>query len=237
MAGPLLLPSPNHDARPAGVRPRLIIVHYTGMPSASAAIARLLDPAARVSAHYLVDEDGTVVSLVPEERRAWHAGVGGWGGIDDVNAWSIGIELVNPGHEWGYRPFPPAQITRLIALASAIQQRHRLPATAVIGHSDTAPARKTDPGELFPWGDLARHGLGVWPITPALPATASWDQVERHLTTIGYRFDLPDTQPCQVIAAFQRHWRQRRVDGRPDPETVALIGAVAGLYQVGATAT
>ncbi len=223
-------PSPNHDARPPGVRPALVILHYTGMASAEAAIARLSDPAAKVSAHYVVDEDGKVLALVPEERRAWHAGVGGWRDIDDVNGQSIGIELVNPGHDWGYRPFPPAQIDALIELASGIVARHGLPPSAVIGHSDVAPARKIDPGELFPWAALARHGLGIWP-TASDPVAVDPAAARADLARIGYRFDLPDTQPVQIIAAFQRHWRQAGVDGRLDAGTMGLIRAVARLCE------
>jgi N-acetylmuramoyl-L-alanine amidase len=224
----LARPSPNHDARPPAVRPTLLILHYTGMQSATAAVARLSDPRAKVSAHYVVDADGTVLALVPEQRRAWHAGIGGWRDIDDLNSHSIGIELVNPGHEWGYRAFPEAQIAALIGLATAIADRHDLPPAAVIGHSDVAPARKTDPGELFPWARLATHGLGIWP-GPSAPLDVEPALAFKDLARIGYRFDLPDTQPTQIIAAFQRHWRQAMVDGRLDPETMGLITAVARL--------
>lgn len=224
-------PSPNHDARPQGARPLLLILHYTGMPSAEAAIARLCDPAAKVSAHYVIDEDGACSALVAEERRAWHAGAGGWGCIDDLNAWSIGIELVNPGHDWGYRPFPPLQIEALIDLGLALRRRYKLSPAAVIGHSDVAPARKTDPGELFPWRQLAAQGLGIWP--EAVPPEGEWitDAPLAGLAAIGYRLDLPDTVPAQVVAAFQRHWRQHRVDGALDRETQAMIRAVAGLHR------
>lgn len=228
MSPPFASVSPNHDARPASVQPSILLLHYTGMASAGAAVARLCDPAARVSAHYVIEEDGAVLALVPEDRRAWHAGVAGWRDIDDVNGHSIGIELVNPGHEWGYRAFPQPQIAALIDLAGAIVRRWHLPPAAVIGHSDVAPARKIDPGEQFPWEALAAHSLGVWPghaepiaVDPAAAFTA--------LAQIGYRFDLPNTEPAQIVAAFQRHWRRARVDGRLDPETMGLINAVARL--------
>ncbi len=206
----------------------LLVLHYTGMASAAAALARLTDPEARVSAHYVIDRDGSVLSLVPEDRRAWHAGVAGWGCIDDVNGRSIGIELVNPGHDWGYRPFPAAQIDSLIALGTAICARHGLPPEAVVGHSDVAPGRKIDPGELFPWRRIAVHGLGVWPSAPAgpLPDVASALQA---LRGIGYRADLGGTGPTRAIAAFQRHWRPERIDGRLDHETMGLIAAVRRL--------
>jgi N-acetylmuramoyl-L-alanine amidase len=223
------LPSPNHDQRPPGVRPSLLIFHYTGMSSGSAAIARLRDPAAKVSAHYLIDEDGCVMELVPEERRAWHAGIAGWRALEDINSHSVGIELVNPGHEWGYRPFPGVQIAALIELAAAIRARHAMPPEAVLGHSDVAPGRKTDPGELFPWADLARHGLGVWPQVATSDPIDAATALDR-LGAIGYRFDLPNTASVQVVAAFQRHWRPALVDGTLDAETAALIDAVARLY-------
>jgi N-acetylmuramoyl-L-alanine amidase len=223
----LALPSPNHDQRPPGVRPSLLILHYTGMSSGQAAITRLRDPAARVSAHYVIDENGSVLALVPEERRAWHAGIAGWRTLDDINSHSIGIELVNPGHDWGYRPFPAAQIAALIELGTDIRARHSLPPEAVLGHSDIAPARKIDPGELFPWQALAEHGLGIWP-EPPHPEPPMTDALAQ-LAAIGYRGDLPNTVPTQLVAAFQRHWRQERVDGALDAETTALIDAIARL--------
>ncbi|MEZ5865149.1 MAG: N-acetylmuramoyl-L-alanine amidase [Geminicoccaceae bacterium] len=225
---PRLLPSPTQDARPAGAAVALLVLHYTGMQSAAAAIARLTDPAAKVSAHYVIDTDGAILALVPEACRAWHAGVAGWGAISDVNGQSIGIELVNPGHDWGYRPFPAAQIAALVELGLAIRARHGLPPGAVVGHSDVAPARKIDPGELFPWADLARHGLGVWPAAWACAAPDTGAALG-HLRAIGYRPDLPDTTPAKVIAAFQRHWRPGRVDGRLDAATMGLILAVRRL--------
>ena len=220
--------SPNHDARPSTARPCIVLLHYTGMITAEAAVARLCDPRARVSAHYVIDEAGTVLALVAEDRRAWHAGVAGWRDIDDVNGHSIGIELVNPGHDWGYRDFPQRQIAALIDLAGAIVERWHLPPAAVIGHSDVAPARKIDPGERFPWEQLAAHGLGVWPARAA-PCPVDPAAARAALARIGYRFDLPDTEPAQIVAAFQRHWRRDRVDGRLDPESMSLITAVARL--------
>jgi N-acetylmuramoyl-L-alanine amidase len=228
--------SPNHDARPLGVQPSLIILHYTGMRSAAAAIARLCDPVAAVSAHYVIGEDGLVSQLVAEERRAWHAGLGGWRDISDINGHSIGIELVNPGHDWGYRPFPGQQIEALIELASTLREQYRLSPAAVIGHSDTAPARKIDPGELFPWADLAAHGLGIWPRS-APPRDADPATALSRLAAIGYCLDLPDVSPAQLIAAFQRHWRQARVDGVLDAETMGVIEAVARLSREAHTPT
>ena len=157
------LPSPNHGERPAGVAVDLVVLHYTGMETAGAALARLCDPAARVSAHYLIDEDGQVFRLVGEERRAWHAGVSCWAGEADVNDRSIGVELANPGHEFGYSPFPEPQLGALEFLLGDILQRRRIHPKRVVGHSDVAPLRKRDPGELFPWRRLAAKGLAYWP--------------------------------------------------------------------------
>ncbi len=154
-----VVPSPNVDVRADGRLPDLILLHYTGMQSGAAAIARLCDPAAEVSAHYTVDQDGTVHAHVPEHRRAWHAGAGQWRGAGDVNSRSIGIEIVNPGHEFGLAPFPEAQVAAVVALGLQIVARYGIPAGNVVAHADIAPDRKADPGELFPWAQLARAGL------------------------------------------------------------------------------
>jgi N-acetylmuramoyl-L-alanine amidase len=214
------LPSPNHDARPDGAPVDMLILHYTGMQSGAAAIARLRDPEAKVSAHYVVEEDGRILRLVPEERRAWHAGVSHWRGETGLNARSIGIEVVNPGHEHGYRPFPALQMAALCDLCLAILARHPIPPRHVLAHSDIAPDRKEDPGELFDWEGLARNGVGLWPIAgdcaPGDPAAP--------LAAIGYRADLP--LPV-LLRAFQRHWRPECVDGIADDATLARLAAVA----------
>jgi N-acetylmuramoyl-L-alanine amidase len=213
-------PSPNHGPRPAGKPVDMLVLHYTGMKSAVEALDRLCDPAAEVSAHYLVDEDGTVWRLVPEDRRAWHAGRSFWAGETDINGVSIGIELVNPGHEFGYRAFPEAQLAALEALARGILARHAIPPKRVLGHSDVAPQRKQDPGELFPWERLARAGIGLWPRAAATRRR----KAERLAAAIGYEV----TEPLElVVAAFQRHWRPSRCDGVADAETLALMAAVA----------
>ncbi|HNS88394.1 MAG TPA: N-acetylmuramoyl-L-alanine amidase, partial [Parvularculaceae bacterium] len=152
-------PSPNFDERGRAID--MIILHYTGMRTGKEALDRLCDPEAKVSAHYLVEEDGTIFALVPEEKRAWHAGVGAWKGEADLNARSIGVEIVNPGHEFGYRKFPKRQIDMVVALVKEIAGRHEIDPRLVLGHSDVAPQRKEDPGELFPWGKLAAEGLAV----------------------------------------------------------------------------
>lgn len=155
------LPSPNFDERERPID--MIVLHYTGMKTAQEAIDRLRDPEAKVSAHYVLDEDGTLYNLVDESKRAWHAGVSKWRGVDNVNHNSIGIEIVNPGHEWGYRPFTKAQYDVLIPLCQQLKARYNIPDENIIGHSDVAPGRKQDPGELFDWKLLADNGLGLWP--------------------------------------------------------------------------
>jgi N-acetylmuramoyl-L-alanine amidase len=215
-------PSPNQDDRPDGAPVDMLILHYTGMRSGAAALDRLCDPAAKVSAHYVVEEDGQVFRLVPEARRAWHAGISHWRGASGLNARSIGIEVVNPGHEHGYRPFAALQMAALCDLCLAILARHPIPAWNVVGHSDVAPDRKEDPGEFFDWKGLAAHGVGLWPRAAGL---AGGDALCL-LGAIGYRTDLP--LPV-LLRAFQRHWRPARVDGVADAETLARLRAVAAL--------
>jgi N-acetylmuramoyl-L-alanine amidase len=157
--------SPNFGDRRGCEKPSMIILHYTGMPSAKEALGRLCDPAAEVSAHYVVDEDGTLYQLVDEDKRAWHAGVSAWGDITDINSHSIGIEIVNPGHEWGYRPFPPEQIAVVKDLCRDLMQRYSIAPENVLGHSDVAPGRKQDPGELFPWDEFEAEGLAKRPVS------------------------------------------------------------------------
>ena len=213
-------PSPNHGARRPGASIDLLLLHYTGMKDAMSALDRLTDPASKVSCHWLIDEDGTTYRLVAEERRAWHAGRACWAGERDINSCSVGIELVNPGHEWDYRQFPPAQMAALVELARGILARHPIPAHRVLGHADVAPARKQDPGELFDWAWLAGHGIGLWPDatgTPVPPAAA--------LAAIGYEVG-PAGPDADLITAFQRHFRSQNVDGMLDAETAARISAV-----------
>jgi len=206
-------PSPNQDDRGDAVIDMLVL-HYTGMKSAAEALARLCDPGAKVSAHYTIDEDGTVFAHVPEARRAWHAGVATWAGATDINARSIGIELVNPGHEFGYRDFAEDQIAALITLCHSILMRHPIPSARVLAHSDVAPARKEDPGELFPWARLAKAGIGLWP-----QAIAS-DLGAQALSRFGYD---PNAPQDKVITAFQRHFRPKKLDGQWDGECAGLL--------------
>ena len=213
------LPSPNQDARPPDTPIDTLILHYTGMRTGAEAVARLRDPAARVSSHYVVEEDGRVFRLVSEHRRAFHAGVSHWRGHTSLNARSIGIEIVNPGHEHGYRPFPALQMAAVCDLCLQIIARHPIPARNVVAHSDVAPDRKEDPGELFDWRGLAANGVGLWPEgdgTSGDPLTL--------LAAIGYRTDIP--LPV-LLRAFQRHWQPERVDGEADAGTLVRLAAVA----------
>jgi N-acetylmuramoyl-L-alanine amidase len=206
----------------------MLLLHYTGMPSGAAALARLCDPAAKVSAHYLVDEDGTVLELVPEVERAWHAGLSAWAGRSNLNDVAIGIELVNPGHEWGYREFPEPQMAALVALCRGILGRWPIPPGRVLGHADVAPHRKADPGERFDWARLASAGIGLWP-KEARPARVDPVAARRLLSRIGYALDQPGVTFLQLVTAFQRHFRQARVDGDLDAETMGRLRAVAAL--------
>jgi N-acetylmuramoyl-L-alanine amidase len=208
-----------------------LILHYTGMTSAAAALERLCDPAAKVSAHYLIDEDGSVVALVPEQVRAWHAGVSAWLGEAGLNDRSIGIELVNPGHEWGYRAFPERQYQACIELCQAIIRRWSVPARRVLGHSDVAPERKEDPGELFDWPRLAAAGIGLWP-SGGEGAPRNVATLQAQLAAFGYavpRHGRLDRTTELVITAFQRHFRPERVDGVPDRATLARLDGLLAL--------
>lgn len=218
-------PSPNFGPRRDGRKPDLLVLHYTGMKSAAEALARLRDPASKVSAHYMIDEDGACHRLVDEKMRAWHAGAACWAGECDVNSASIGIELVNPGHEHGYRGFPDAQIAALLSLCTEIRARHGIVPHRVVGHADIAPARKQDPGELFPWEYMARQGFGLWPKPNPTGAPATPMEAAFLLAGIGYDItDLP-----AALAAFQRRYRPARIDGLLDGETATLVNGLAGM--------
>lgn len=214
------MPSPNHDARNAPID--MLVMHYTGMENASFALSRLCDPHAKVSSHYTIDEDGTIYAHVPESRRAWHAGTSFWAGETNVNARSIGIELVNPGHEFGYHPFAQAQIVSLTALCQDILRRHAICRARVLAHSDVAPARKEDPGELFPWQRLAAAGIGLWP-------RPYGNSAAKDLAQFGYDLNVPQHK---LISAFQRHFRPSNLNGIWDPECGAILGGLlAALHQ------
>jgi N-acetylmuramoyl-L-alanine amidase len=227
-------PSPNHGERRVA-QPDMLVLHYTGMADADGALTRLRDPQAQVSAHYFVLEDGGIAQLVPEARRAWHAGVSFWAGVRDINSHSIGIEIVNPGHEYGYRDFPDAQIAAVIALCRDILTRHPIAPQSVLAHSDIAPARKQDPGEKFPWPRLYAQGVGHWvapaPIEggPVLTIGDSGPAVRALQQALaGYGYGLApsghyDEATARVVLAFQRHFRPARVDGVADVSTVRTL--------------
>ena len=211
-------PSPNFDARALPVS--MVVLHYTGMIDGASAIARLADPEAKVSAHYVVAEDGQVVRMVDEAHRAWHAGRSWWRGTSDINSASIGIEIVNPGHEFGYRPFPEAQIDAVIELLAGIMERHSITRGNVVGHSDVAPARKEDPGELFPWYRLARLRLALPRPTKNL-MDPHWSDAGFLLALERFGYDLADG--VAAVRAFQRRFRPEMIDGIIDGECRAIL--------------
>jgi N-acetylmuramoyl-L-alanine amidase len=211
-------PSPNWNERKLPIS--MVVLHYTGMQTAQEALDRLCDPAAEVSAHYMIDEDGSVIRLVPEEKRAWHAGRSYWRGITDVNSASIGIEIVNPGHEFGYRPFTEAQMEALIPLLAGIMARHNVAPANVVGHSDIAPARKQDPGELFEWEVLARYGLAMATPKPRIRLLHE-NPGAFYLSLERFGYDITDGRAA--VTAFQRRFRPRIIDGELDGEVGALL--------------
>ncbi|EGD59386.1 negative regulator of AmpC, AmpD [Novosphingobium nitrogenifigens DSM 19370] len=212
------IPSPNWNERKLPVS--MVVLHYTGMQTGEEALDRLCDAEAEVSAHYMIDEDGTVTALVPEDKRAWHAGRAYWRGITDVNSASIGIELVNPGHEWGYRPFSDAQMEALVPLLADIVRRHGIAPANVVGHSDVAPARKTDPGELFDWDLLARYRLALAKPKPRMRLIFDNDGAF-FLALERYGYDIADG--AAAIRAFERRWRPHRITGEIDGQIGALL--------------
>jgi len=211
-------PSPNFDERDQPVS--IAVLHYTGMTDAASAIARLRDPEARVSCHYLIAEDGQVFRMVAEDKRAWHAGQSYWRGIHNVNAASVGIEIVNPGHEFGYRPFTEQQMDALVPLLAGIVDRHQIPRANVVGHSDIAPARKQDPGELFDWAMLARHKLAVARPIKSL-VDPHWTDGGFLLALERYGYDVRDREAA--VTAFQRRFRPELVDAIIDGECRAIL--------------
>jgi N-acetylmuramoyl-L-alanine amidase len=215
------MPSPNFDARALPVS--MIVLHYTGMPDADAAIARLTDPDAKVSAHYLIREDGAVLRMVAEDKRAWHAGKSHWRNITDVNSASIGIEIVNPGHEWGYCPFAEEQIDALIPLVHEVKERHGITRGNVVGHSDIAPTRKQDPGELFPWARLAKLRLALpRPINNLMDP--GWTDGGFLLALERFGYDVADK--LAAVVAFQRRFRPELIDGEIDGECRCILLAL-----------
>ncbi len=227
--------SPNFGPRAQGFRPDMIILHYTGMETGEAAEAWLCDPVAEVSCHYLVHEDGRIVQMVRESDRAWHAGKSSWKGVADINSCSVGIEIVNPGHAFGYVEFPDAQIEAVIELCAGIASRHNVAPERVLAHSDVAPGRKVDPGELFPWGKLFAAGIGHF-VAPSPIGGGRFltggdrgepvEALQSMLALYGYGVEISgvfDAATATVVAAFQRHFRPERVDGVADRSTVETL--------------
>ena len=230
-----VIPSPNHGERKDGRRPDMLTLHYTGMPDEAQALQWLCNPVSEVSAHYVVFENGHVAQLVPEARRAWHAGKSSWAGETDINSRSIGIEIANPGHDGGLPPFGETQIKNVIRLCRDIVERWSIPPDRVLAHSDVAPGRKMDPGERFPWERLHHAGVGHW--TRPAPIRdgrffARGDQgqpieaLQAMLAMYGYGVPITgafDADTEAVVAAFQRHFRSERVDGIADVSTITTL--------------
>jgi N-acetylmuramoyl-L-alanine amidase len=210
--------SPNFDERDSPVS--MVVLHYTGMPDGPSAIAWLRNPESKVSCHYLVAEDGQILRMVPEEKRAWHAGRSYWRGLRNVNSASIGIEIVNPGHEHGYRPFPEEQMNSVLRLVADIVDRYDIPRANVVGHSDVAPARKQDPGELFDWGKLARYGLALARPTKGL-MDPHWTDGGFLLALERFGYDVSDAKAA--VTAFQRRFRPELVDGEIEGECRSIL--------------
>ncbi len=214
--------SPNHDARPADTSVDIMIIHYTGMLSFEDALDRLSDPAAKVSAHYAIGRDGAIYQMVDEDRRAWHAGVSSWRGHTDINGRSIGIELENKGHEYGYEDFTDPQMANLIQLCQGILARHSIPSRNVVSHSDVAPIRKKDPGEKFDWPRLAAAGIGLWPDPASGEIELTLSEFSSGLKKFGY--DL--TNEAAAFRAFHRHFRPMDVDGPVNNASVAALDSL-----------
>jgi N-acetylmuramoyl-L-alanine amidase len=235
-----VVPSPNCDERKGGRPPDMILLHYTGMATGEAALARLCAGDSKVSCHYVVFEDGRIVQCVPEELRAWHAGVSSWAGDTDINSCSIGVEIVNPGHEFDYRNYPLRQVAAVISLCkSIITRRGPISSDRILAHSDVAPARKQDPGEKFSWDLMSESGIGHWvrpaPLNLDGPTLKPGDhgdavtRLQRTLHTYGYGIEETgnyDDATREVVIAFQRHFRQARVDGVADASTLLTLRAL-----------
>ena len=227
--------SPNHGARAGARRPDSLVLHYTGMRNGPSAVDRLCDPASEVSCHYVVTEAGELLQLVAEDRRAWHAGRSFWQGDTDLNSASIGIEIVNGGHEFGLPPFPDIQIDAVIALCRDLIARYAIRPERILAHSDIAPPRKRDPGERFPWQRLAEAGVGLWPTaTVTVQEKADAEAVQAQLIELGYGLSVTgifDDATATVLRAFQRRYRPEHIDGIADPETAGRLDAVLRLHR------
>src|SRR5216117_951971 len=244
-----VIPSANYGDRNKGRLPDMIVLHYTGMPDVEGAIAQRCTAGTDVSAHYIVLEDGRIVKSVPERKRAWHAGASFWAGEEDINSCSIGVEIINRGHDWGYPDFPLRQIAAVIALCRGIMLRRKIPSHRVLGHSDVAPSRKKDPGEKFPWHSLANSGVGHWvqpaPIVRGATlklGTISDDVAGLQMALAKYGYNVPTTgkfdgATMEVVTAFQRHFRPARVDGVADHSTLTTLQSLLATLPAEATTT
>ncbi len=228
--------SPNFGERRNGQKPSMIIMHYTGLKDADQALTWLCEPSREVSAHYVIEENGKVHHLVEDGKRAWHAGVSYWAGEEDINSLSIGIELVNPGHEFGYRDFPDRQIRALTRICSELILDYDIKANHILGHSDIAPGRKQDPGHLFPWERLAHKGVGLWPqpneydYQSAEDLVLNLDKVHGLLVDFGYN---PDTAREDLFVAYHRHFYPEKFkeNGRPDQVDIASVARLLSLLR------
>ena len=240
-----LHPSPNAGERRKGCRPRLILLHYTGMPSAAKAIRWLAHPKSKVSCHYVIDDTGEITQMVPEGKRAWHAGVSHWAGETDINSASIGIEIQNPGHEHGYPDFPAEQMQAVAALCRDIAQRRVIPPEGILAHSDVAPGRKIDPGEKLDWAWLAQNGAGHWvePSEADLGGRsyavneegADIAEAQELLRRYGYNIEVNgrlDQWTIIVLRAFQLHFRPARADGKLDRATLDTLARLVAALPV-----
>lgn len=232
-----LTPSPNFDDRKLPVS--MLVLHYTGMENGEVALKRLCDPDAKVSAHYLVEEDGDIFQMVEENNRAWHSGVSNWNGISDVNSASIGIEIVNGGHDYGLPDFPDEQIGAVLWLSQQIIERHKIKPQNVVGHSDVAPGRKIDPGEKFPWNLLAAENIGLWPKGVSEDQRVLFEEGARDrgiaaaqsgLGILGYGIEVTgvmDALTISIVESVQRRFRPAKIDGKIDVQTLDIIGKLA----------
>ena len=236
-------PAPNYEPRRDGRDPDMLILHYTGMESAQAALDWLTCEESKVSAHYFVGESGRITQMVAEDKRAWHAGQSDWAGETDLNSCSIGIEIHNPGHEFGYADFPDVQMRGVEALCLDILSRQAIPKPRVLAHSDIAPGRKRDPGEKFDWAGLARAGIGLWVEPVPLAGDEGFGvgdeseaiaQLQRELQEFGYRVEVTSTYGkglVQVVEAFQRHFRPARIDGIADASTRETLARLLAAHR------
>jgi N-acetylmuramoyl-L-alanine amidase len=237
--------SPNYDERNADDPVDVLVLHYTGMQTAAEALSRMCDPQAQVSAHYMVDEEGSIYKLVEEKNRAWHAGISCWKGRASLNYTSIGIEIANPGHEWGYRAFPLPQMAAIKVLCKDILSRHDIPPENVVGHSDIAPNRKEDPGELFDWPSLAKDGIGLWPDVGYIknaskilvePFAEGTDVafMQQRLATYGYHIRVDGfygTKTEAVVKGFKRHFVPEQLNTQWDMLAEARLSALLKLIE------